>query len=910
MKLRAGQAGKILIEAMHQLGRIVLLLFMLVLAALGLFAFSLSHHPLQIPNLTSWLATQASGESFTVRMDKAELAWAGWHEGASVPFVLRLSDVTVHSAAGALLVEVPQADLVVPPQDLLGGRGAILLLASAARISGSEAPVSLRANIWPARGFTVARATFYVSIGKGRVKAGGSYVPLNSASFTISITPGALDVTDGMLALTPIGGSAPRGSFSFVARRHDDWTGTLHASIDAVRAEEIGQYWPPMALTNTRKWVLSHIPSGTARNADYVFSLTAPDNLSSLDLTNAVGGFDGVGLTLYWLQGGVPLTGLDGHFAMPDNDNAVITASAGRVGKVQLRQGRMHIGGLNRRDQIGQLELDVAGQVPDVLAVLDAPPLKLLTHAPPELSSATGQAEGRVNVTIPFEQNLSFNDIKLNVTAQIHNVSMPAVLPPLGLQRGEVQLQTDGHQFNLQAKAQFTGAPLQLKLKESFAGAGRQDLAVSGTAGGAFWHFIGIDTGSALHGPANGAAPFTLHVTGAVIGAQTAQLQADLSKMGLTLPALGWSKAPGQAGNMALTVSLQNGAFVAAQNFTAAAPGLSVTGTQQGNSLSFATVAIGRTRAAGRLSWPAQPGGAWVADFSGTALDLRQPKASHSAPSQSVPTPAKPAAPPAAPSGPLWQVHLAFAQLYLADYPAPPLAGFSLTAAGRGATLLQAEGATNEIYLSVAPQSPSLRALALHSNDAGLLLRALGGYQHMQGGRLALRAEYGEGQPAQGRATLENARFVNAPDVTKFLQALTLYGLADVASGPGLRISRSEIPFTLQNNVLTLREARAYSSSLGFTASGNVNLATGMMDLDATIVPAYAVNSLPGKIPLIGRLFSAEKGGGLLAMRAHISGPIDNARVSVNPLSALTPGFLRSIFGIGSATRAPQPAGH
>ncbi|HYP63278.1 MAG TPA: AsmA-like C-terminal domain-containing protein [Acidocella sp.] len=909
MKLRAGQAGKIILEAMHQLGRIALLLFMLVLAALGLFAFSLSRHPIQIPNLTSWLATQASGESFTVRMGTAELAWAGYHEGASVPLVLRLSDVAVRSAAGALLAEVPQADLVVPPQDLLGGRGAILLLASAARITGSEAPVSIRANIWPARGFTLARATFYVSIGKGRVDAGSSFVPLDSASFTISVTPGAVDVTDGMLALTPIGGSAPRGSFSFVARRHDDWTGTLHASIDAVRADEIGQYWPPVALSNTRKWVLNHITSGTARNAGYVFSLTAPDNLSSLDLTNAVGGFDGVGLTLFWLQGGVPLTGLNGHFAMPDIDNAVITASAGQVGKVQLRQGRMDIVGLNQRDQTGQLELDLAGQVPDVLAVLDAPPLGLLANAPRELSSATGQAEGHVSATIPFEQGLSFKDITLKVTAQIHNVFMPAVLPPLGLQHGEVQLQTDGRQLALQAKAQFTGAPMQLKLKESFAGAGKQDLTVSGTAGEAFWHFIGIDTASALYGPAAGAAPFTLHVTGAVIGAQTAQLQADLSKMGFTLPALGWSKMPGQAGHLAFTVSLQNGTFVAAQNFTAAAPGLNVTGTQQGNSLSFATVAIGRTRAAGRLSWPAKPGGAWVADFSGTALDLRQPKTSHSAPAQSPPTPAK-TPPAAAPSGPPWQVHLAFDRLYLADSPAPPLAAFSLTAAGRGASLLQAEGATNEIYLSVAPQSPSLRTFALHSNNAGLLLRALGGYQHMQGGRLALRAEYGEGQPAQGKATLEEARFINAPDVTKFLQALTLYGLADVASGPGLRISRAEIPFILQNDVLTLHGARAYSSSLGFTASGNVNLATSMMDLDATIVPAYAVNSLPGKIPLIGRLFSAEKGGGLLAMRAHISGPIDNARVSVNPLSALTPGFLRSIFGIGGQRKAPQPASH
>ena len=99
--------------------------------------------------------------------------------------------------------------------------------------------------------------------------------------------------------------------------------------------------------------------------------------------------------------------------------------------------------------------------------------------------------------------------------------------------------------------------------------------------------------------------------------------------------------------------------------------------------------------------------------------------------------------------------------------------------------------------------------------------------------------------------------------------------------------------------MLELHGARAWSSSLGFTASGSFDLVDNSCDLNTTIVPLYALNALPGKIPLIGKLFSPEKGGGLLAMRAHISGPIGHAHISINPLSALTPGFLRSIFGIG-----------
>ena len=57
-------------------------------------------------------------------------------------------------------------------------------------------------------------------------------------------------------------------------------------------------------------------------------------------------------------------------------------------------------------------------------------------------------------------------------------------------------------------------------------------------------------------------------------------------------------------------------------------------------------------------------------------------------------------------------------------------------------------------------------------------------------------------------------------------------------------------------------------------------------------------NALPGRLPLIGKLFSPEKGGGLFAWRYSVTGPIGNPDVGINPVSALTPGFLRGLFGI------------
>jgi hypothetical protein len=68
--------------------------------------------------------------------------------------------------------------------------------------------------------------------------------------------------------------------------------------------------------------------------------------------------------------------------------------------------------------------------------------------------------------------------------------------------------------------------------------------------------------------------------------------------------------------------------------------------------------------------------------------------------------------------------------------------------------------------------------------------------------------------------------------------------------------------------------------------------------MQGTIVPAYFFNSLLGNIPLVGKLFSPERGGGVFAASYAVRGRLDDPDVSVNPLAALTPGFLRGLFGL------------
>ncbi len=149
-----------------------------------------------------------------------------------------------------------------------------------------------------------------------------------------------------------------------------------------------------------------------------------------------------------------------------------------------------------------------------------------------------------------------------------------------------------------------------------------------------------------------------------------------------------------------------------------------------------------------------------------------------------------------------------------------------------------------------------------------------------------------------GTANIEEFRIRDAPALGKLLQAMTLYGLVQVMQGPGLGFTRLIAPFRLTDDALELTDARAFSPSLGLTVKGRLDLAAQRIDMQGTIVPAYFFNSLLGNIPLVGKLFSPERGGGVFAASYAVRGRLDDPDVSVNPLAALTPGFLRGLFGL------------
>src|SRR5262249_56605848 len=98
--------------------------------------------------------------------------------------------------------------------------------------------------------------------------------------------------------------------------------------------------------------------------------------------------------------------------------------------------------------------------------------------------------------------------------------------------------------------------------------------------------------------------------------------------------------------------------------------------------------------------------------------------------------------------------------------------------------------------------------------------------------------------------------------------------------------------------VVTMQQLRAHGGALGLTVAGSVDLHASSVDLQGTIIPLYKVNTVVGKIPIVGDLLLGGEGQGLVAMAAHVTGRLPDPQVSVNPASVVTPGFLRGFFDL------------
>lgn len=181
------------------------------------------------------------------------------------------------------------------------------------------------------------------------------------------------------------------------------------------------------------------------------------------------------------------------------------------------------------------------------------------------------------------------------------------------------------------------------------------------------------------------------------------------------------------------------------------------------------------------------------------------------------------------------------------------------------------------------------------ADNAARVLMAMNLLDAATGGTLSLRlAPNPDRDVWDGSFQVLNIKVQELPVIAELLNAVSVVGLLDQMSGPGILFNEIVGRFQLSDTRLVLGQSSAVGPAMGISADGYYRLADSFLDMQGAISPLFVVNQM-------GRVIS-KKGEGLIAFNYQVKGPIDAYSIAVNPLSALTPGFFREIF------RRPPPS--
>ena len=807
---------------------------------------------------------------------KAELA-AG---GGSTRLTATLSPITPAAFAPALPGLAPLAGIALP----VGG--------------------SLAAELGPDLG--LRHFVLQAQAAAGRLHLGPADEAITSATITAEGDLQAAEIKALHVVLTaPDGSAGPALDLHGGAKRQAGrFTAQAVLDFDRVPFADLARYWPAGTGGGGRPWVTQNITAGTAHDGHVAIALDGPADFSDATLRSVTGQLQGDDLTVYWLRPMPPIEHAAARLTIVGPDVVEIASQGGHVavggGGITLGDGAMRIWGLTAKDQFSTIAVGASGAIPDLLTLLSNKRLNLLSKHKLPVQDPAGTFTGRLDVQLPLDNRVTIDQIGIKGQAALAGVHLGNVVAGRDIDDGAFDLAVDNDGLKLGGKASLAHIPCRLDVALDFRAGPPTGITttakVSGTATAAQLTAAGLDT----VGVVQGAADLDATYTQARSGAAAVQADADLRQAALDAGALGWTKRAGEAASARARIVLAGDRLASIEDVSAEAPGLSLRGRADfaagaPSTLVIERGVIGRTDLTGRVQLATRPGEPIQASVTGRQLDLS---------GRMKRKQAEPARKPASEHpGPPWQVSARFDRVLLAaDHVVGPMT-MSAQSDGRVVRVarLDVAGAVR-LLATIGPGGPNAgRVLRVTSEDTGSVLQALDLTDAIRGGRLSLTGQFDDRRadhPLAGNAELTGFRFADAPAIARVLQAMTLYGLISALRGPGLQVDRLIAPFRLDGDLLSLDDARAFNSALGVTAKGSIDIAAGTANLQGTIVPAYMLNSFLGNIPLIGRLFSPEQGGGVFAVSYGVRGKLADPAVSVNPLSALTPGFLRGLFGV------------
>ena len=659
------------------------------------------------------------------------------------------------------------------------------------------------------------------------------------------------------------------------------WQVALDTHLDQISSGDLLALWPVDLVPQTRQWLSENVQQGLLFNVNAGLRLD-PGQEPRISL-----GYEFADADVRFLKTLAPIVSGRGYATL-DGKTYTMVVDQGHVvapqgGDIDVAGSVFQVPDVTIKPPPAIVRLKTDSTITAALSLLDQPPFGFMTKAHQPVDLAEGRARLDTVIHVPLADHVQLPDVSFAVQGTLSGVRSDKLVPKRVVTADSLSVTVDTDRIAIAGAGRLDKLPVNVTWS--------QDLRP------------GAGTTSHLLGTVELSQTFmdTFHIglpPGAVTGTGTAQLSAelergggsftltsDLSRVGLSLPEIGWTKPASAPGKLEVSGTLGTPASI--DRLVIEGGGLSASGKVSLEPDGVLKVAqFDRVRIGGWLDGAVDLVGRGAGKGISVvmrrgSIDLRRATFKRT-PTRGIALP----------------ITLSLDRLTVSK--GIELTGFRgnfTTLGGFNGTFTGDVNGGASVTGTVVP-SPDGTAVRIRADDAGGVIDAANVFDRGRGGSLELtlipRPEPGQ---YNGHLTISDIKVVRAPALADLLEAISIVGLLDQLNGPGILFTNVSADFRLTPDAIEVTKGSAFGPSIGISAAGLFNLGTNVFDMQGVISPIYILNG-------IGSILT-RAGEGLFGFNYRLSGTSASPKVSVNPFSILTPGMFRDLF------RAPPPTlGH
>lgn len=691
------------------------------------------------------------------------------------------------------------------------------------------------------------------------------------------------------------------------ARDGDKFALTAEGAVENLDMKDLNRLWPKGVAANARAWVVPNIQEGHVKSASASATGASMDgNPANLQIVAADGKIEFSGATVDYFNPLPKATGVDGS-ATFTKDTFTIHTDGGAVEDVKLGKGEIVIGGLSAIDQDIDISIDTSGPSQTALKIIDHEPLKLPSKRDIKPEQISGDFAMNLRFRFPLLNDLQLEQLAIDGKGDLTNGSYEKAFRGQDLREATLKLNVTERFLDVGGEGKLGGVPLALNWFEDFRSQPekyRRQYLAKGTADNAARDLFQVPKIFPLDGPIDADLNYTEYDG----GKSTLTVEADLAKASLFLPELNYRKEAGVPGKASLAFTLNKGNFRNIDQMKFTAENVAIEGdglfTYSGDDIDTLNVKAQTPFNDAQISLRQPSANNYTLSIRGNKYDVAY---LYSGPKDENKDNDKDS----------YNIDLQVKELYMGA-PQPfydvksrmRLVGPDIESMRFDARTLDDKKRTPVVF-NILPNEKG-RSLSLKTENAGAFLRAADIVASMHGGKLALEGQYADrkpNRPLAARLMITNFNLKDAPIMTKVLSLASLTGALEMLGGNGIGFEKLSANVTMENHVVKVRDGVLKGNSIGANMGGVVDLKQKLFNLEGTLIPAYGVNKAISSIPVIGQIITGGGEQALFAFNFTVKGPLSDPQVGVNPLSALTPGIFREIFGEkdGSNINSAEP---